>query len=249
MASSNYFLPAILLNPVVVLHSINTYVSYAYPSNVALSPSPHAYLSALGPDPSTQPYLDMHDRGNLRWTYTLIMVCAQLLAYLNFGTNREKKKAKARRQGSPSGQGRRSDAEEKETSWDRTREMMVNEKKDLGIQSPVHPEMKARKKTEVLTDTDANSTISSSLPDNRRVTHSMRRIVSENQKNKVTENAKHGLIMKPQDVFLKHEGAEEVEEYEIGLEAGDISDEERDDRRSDESSTSETSEEEVAMIL
>ncbi|KAI9879844.1 MAG: hypothetical protein M1830_006867 [Pleopsidium flavum] len=78
--TTTYLLPAILLNPVLFLHSINTILSRLLPPVLAATtpqPPPH---SRLGPS-ATSPHLDMHVSDNLCWSYTVFMVLAQLVAF------------------------------------------------------------------------------------------------------------------------------------------------------------------------
>ncbi|KAI9850716.1 MAG: hypothetical protein M1838_005207 [Thelocarpon superellum] len=77
--TNTYLLPAILLNPVLLLHTLNTIVSRlpsAFPS-IAMDVSP---LPRYGPH-ATLPYLDVHANDNLCWSYTAFMVGVQLLAF------------------------------------------------------------------------------------------------------------------------------------------------------------------------
>jgi len=78
--TTTYLLPAILLNPVIFLHSINTILSRLLPPVLAATtPQPPPY-SRLGPS-ATSPHLDMHVSDNLCWSYTVFMVLAQLVAF------------------------------------------------------------------------------------------------------------------------------------------------------------------------
>jgi len=112
MATSSYFLPAIFLNPVVILHSMNTYFSYRFPPISTLSTSHHPTMEKYGPLPGSMPFFDVHGSENLCWTYTLIMVFAQLFAYTNISSRRLRKKSKLRRDGKDIKHSRWSEAEE-----------------------------------------------------------------------------------------------------------------------------------------
>ena len=86
--STCYIIPAILLNPVIFLHGMNTILSRILPPVVAASPiQPPAY-SAFGPAALHQ-HVDVQSSENLCWTYTIFMICAQLLAYNNVSLRRE----------------------------------------------------------------------------------------------------------------------------------------------------------------
>ncbi|MCJ1360913.1 hypothetical protein MMC16_000008 [Acarospora aff. strigata] len=78
--TTTYLLPAIFLNPVLFLHSLNTILSRVLPPVLAATtPNAQPYCD-LGPSP-TAPHLDMHVSDNLCWSYTVFMVLAQLLAF------------------------------------------------------------------------------------------------------------------------------------------------------------------------
>jgi hypothetical protein len=91
--SASYLIPAIFLNPAFVLHAINTFVSHAFPSPSAVSVSPHPFMESIGPLPASKPYLDMHSDENLCWSYTVIMVFVQVLAFGRVQDNRVKRKS------------------------------------------------------------------------------------------------------------------------------------------------------------
>lgn len=86
-----YLLPAIVLNPLVVLHSLNTFASHFIPSAmaIAVSRSPHKCFEVLGPPGNHDPYLDIHASDQLCWSYTAVMVVLQVLAYRRVSDNRE----------------------------------------------------------------------------------------------------------------------------------------------------------------
>ena len=77
---ANYLLPAIFLNPILCLHSLNTILSRLLPPIPvagAIQPPPY---SDLGPS-GCHPHLDVHYSDNLCWSYTAMMVLAQLFAF------------------------------------------------------------------------------------------------------------------------------------------------------------------------
>ena len=86
--TTNYLLPAILLNPVLFLHSLNTILSRILPPVIAATPVQPAPYSALGPS-ANHPHLDIHASENLCWSYTAVMVCAQLFAFGRVSQRRE----------------------------------------------------------------------------------------------------------------------------------------------------------------
>ena len=77
--TATYVLPALLLNPVFILHTVNTIVS-RIPHTLPASAIATAPLPPLGPH-ATLPYFDMHANDSLCWSYTAVMVGAQLLAF------------------------------------------------------------------------------------------------------------------------------------------------------------------------
>ena len=86
--STCYVLPAIFLNPVIFLHGVNTILSRILPPVAAASPiQPPAY-STFGPAALHQ-HVDVQSSENLCWTYTILMICVQLLAYNNVSLRRE----------------------------------------------------------------------------------------------------------------------------------------------------------------
>ena len=93
--STTYIVPAIFLNPVLFLMSLNTILSRILPPidiNDAKQPPPH---STLGPS-AEHPHLDVHASENLCWGYTAFIVCAQLAAYGRVGFRREEGREQAR---------------------------------------------------------------------------------------------------------------------------------------------------------
>ena len=77
--TKTYLLPAIFLNPVLILHTFNTILS-RMPTTLAASSSPSQSIPFYGPS-ATQPYFNVHDNDNLCWTYTFFMVGVQLVAF------------------------------------------------------------------------------------------------------------------------------------------------------------------------
>ena len=78
--SISYMVLAILLNPVLFLLSLNTILSYVLPP-VVVDPSKG---TPPGPTfgPSAQnPHLNVHASEKLCWSYTFLIVCAQLAAF------------------------------------------------------------------------------------------------------------------------------------------------------------------------
>jgi hypothetical protein len=92
--TSTYLLPAVLLNPIVILHGLNTFLYHWIPSAHALSASKHQWLENLGPTRGNSlPYFDIHDNEHLCWGYTLLMVAVQVLAYGTVNDNRVRRKS------------------------------------------------------------------------------------------------------------------------------------------------------------
>lgn len=97
--SKSYIVPAIFLNPVLFLMSLNTILSRFLPPvivDAAKQPPPY---SALGPS-AQHPHLNIHASEKLCWSYTFLIVCAQLAAFRSISGCREagKKKAKMKRE-------------------------------------------------------------------------------------------------------------------------------------------------------
>ncbi|KUJ16158.1 uncharacterized protein LY89DRAFT_75975 [Mollisia scopiformis] len=91
--TSTYLLPAILLNPALVLHIINTFASHFMPPAPTVSVSPHPIMESLGPSPGSTLYLDMHADDRLCWGYTGVMVVLQMLAIGRVQDNRDRRRA------------------------------------------------------------------------------------------------------------------------------------------------------------
>lgn len=97
MLSTTYLLPAIFLNPPMVLHLINTFMSHLQPLPSTISTSPHPRLQLLGPVPGAPLYLDMHADQQLCWRYTAVMVVVQLLAIGRVKDNRGRRRGRLER--------------------------------------------------------------------------------------------------------------------------------------------------------
>ena len=96
--SKSYIVPAIFLNPVLFLMSLNTILSRFLPPiivDAAKQPPPY---SAFGPS-AQHPHLNIHSSEKLCWSYTFLIVCAQLLAFERVSGCREAGKRKARTKG------------------------------------------------------------------------------------------------------------------------------------------------------
>jgi hypothetical protein len=91
--TSTYLLPAVLLNPIVILHGINTFWSHMIPSVIATSTSQHQWLERLGPSAASEPYFNVHNNDQMCWGYTAILVIVQILAYGRVRNNRVKRKS------------------------------------------------------------------------------------------------------------------------------------------------------------
>jgi hypothetical protein len=72
-------LPTIFLNPVLFLHSLNTILT-------KLLPSLNGYEGNYA-----QPHIDIHASESLCWSYTALIVWAQMLAFLRFDRLREER--------------------------------------------------------------------------------------------------------------------------------------------------------------
>jgi len=97
--STSYLLPAVLLNPILILHTLNSLLCRLLPS-FADQPLPTwSDPTTWGPH-GTPPYLDVHSSANFCWVYTICMVCLQLFAFEKVSQGRcdarEKVEAEAR---------------------------------------------------------------------------------------------------------------------------------------------------------
>ena len=95
--SRSYVLPAILFNPILFLHSLNAILSRILTPviipNVAVQPAPY---TAKGPS-AQHPHLDVHASDRLCWSYTIVMVGVQLVAFSRVQRRREERKERVRR--------------------------------------------------------------------------------------------------------------------------------------------------------
>ncbi|KAI9757441.1 MAG: protein transport protein bos1 [Chaenotheca gracillima] len=82
LLSSSYILPALIFNPVLFLHGINTIISRV----ISLSSS-GLHMPTWGPH-VILPALDIHDHDALCWSYTVFMVGVQLVAFTRVGSIR-----------------------------------------------------------------------------------------------------------------------------------------------------------------
>ncbi|KAL8888643.1 MAG: hypothetical protein Q9215_003952 [Flavoplaca cf. flavocitrina] len=94
--STSYLLPAIFLNPVLFLHGLNTILSRIISPilEVSMPVQPPPY-STFGPS-ANHPHLDVHASDNLCWSYTVVMICAQLMAFGRVHRLREEGKEERR---------------------------------------------------------------------------------------------------------------------------------------------------------
>lgn len=93
--TTSYLLPAIVFNPILILHGFNTFVSHVIPSaiNSSSSTSPHEWLKALGPTSPAEPYFNVHTNDQLCWSYTALLVFLQLLLFGRVQDNRVRRKS------------------------------------------------------------------------------------------------------------------------------------------------------------
>ncbi|KAI9816246.1 MAG: hypothetical protein M1827_001847 [Pycnora praestabilis] len=103
--ATTYLLPAFLLNPILLLHTLNWTLSRALPSTTCINPTSIALpspstLPTWGPA-GTLPHLDIHASDPLCWVYTAFIVGVQLFAFGRVSSEREgmrnRKAAKAER--------------------------------------------------------------------------------------------------------------------------------------------------------
>jgi len=78
--STSYIIPAIFLNPVLLLHGLNTIFSRTLPPIAVAGPIQGSPYTMYGPAAVRQ-HVDVQSSENLCWGYTIIMIFAQLLAY------------------------------------------------------------------------------------------------------------------------------------------------------------------------
>ena len=93
--SRSYIVPAIFLNPVLFLMSVNTILSRLLPPIIVDAVKQPPPYSTFGPS-AEHPHLDIHASESLCWGYTFVMVCAQIVAFGRVSDCREAGKARAR---------------------------------------------------------------------------------------------------------------------------------------------------------
>jgi len=93
--STSYLLPAILLNPVLFLHSLNTILSRVLPPTVVASPIQPPPYSKLGPS-ANHPHLDIHASETLCWCYTVLIMIVQMIVFGRINNLREKRRESKR---------------------------------------------------------------------------------------------------------------------------------------------------------
>ena len=80
----SFVLPAVLLNPVLFLHGLNAILSRVLPPiavpNTSTQPPPY---HPLGPS-AENPHIDIHASDSLCWSYTGLILVAQLVAFQVF---------------------------------------------------------------------------------------------------------------------------------------------------------------------
>lgn len=92
---TSYLLPAIFLNPVLFLHSLNTILSRILPPIVVSATAQPPPYSDRGPS-ACHPHLDIHSSESFCWSYTIVMVCAQLMAFGRVSQCREEGRERRR---------------------------------------------------------------------------------------------------------------------------------------------------------
>ena len=95
LIATSYLLPAIFLNPILFLHSLNTILSRILPPINIFEAVQHPPFSTLGPS-AFFPHLDVHSSDRFCWSYTILMVCAQLFAYDRISQCREEGRRRLR---------------------------------------------------------------------------------------------------------------------------------------------------------
>ena len=94
--TTSYLIPAICLNPILFLHSVNTILSRILPPVIAATAIQPAPYSRLGPS-AAYPHLDFHSSEHLCWSYTAVIVCAQLFAFGKVSQSREERREQRER--------------------------------------------------------------------------------------------------------------------------------------------------------
>ena len=86
--SKSYIVPAVFLNPVIFLLSLNTILSRVLlPVTVDATEQSPPY-SSFGPS-AEHPHLNIHTSEKLCWSYTVLIVCVQLAAFGKVSEYRE----------------------------------------------------------------------------------------------------------------------------------------------------------------
>ena len=93
--SKSYIVPAIFLNPVLFLMSLNTILSRVLPPIIVDAGKQPPPYSTFGPS-AEHPHLNIHSSEKLCWSYTFFIVCAQLAAFGRVSECRERGKMRAR---------------------------------------------------------------------------------------------------------------------------------------------------------
>ncbi|KAI9733807.1 MAG: hypothetical protein M1818_007074 [Claussenomyces sp. TS43310] len=94
--TTTYIVPALLLNPCIVLHFLNTFMSRLNPGILDASSSPHEWLERFGPMAHSDAYFDLHLNDYLCWGYTILMVFVQIMVFGKVSDNRVQRKAARR---------------------------------------------------------------------------------------------------------------------------------------------------------
>jgi len=89
--STSYIIPAIFLNPIILLHGLNTIFSRTLPPIAIAGPIQRPPYSMYGPAAVRQ-HFDVQSSEILCWGYTIIMICAQLIAYGQISQRRVERK-------------------------------------------------------------------------------------------------------------------------------------------------------------
>ena len=89
--SASYLLPAILLNPVLFLHSLNAILSRLLPPIAVASTTQPLPYSRFGPSAS-HPHLDIHASETLCWSYTILIMIVNMIAFGRISDVREKRR-------------------------------------------------------------------------------------------------------------------------------------------------------------
>ena len=115
--TTSYLLPAIFLNPVLFLHSLNTILSRILPPIVvsaSVQPPPYSMLGPSG----NHPHIDVRNSDNVCWGYTAVIICAQLVAFDRVSTSRAKMKEARKRKREEQKRGRQTrDTAEIDIPW------------------------------------------------------------------------------------------------------------------------------------